>query len=268
MNFGSSNMNNPFFSIIIPTYNSAKTLSNCLDSIIKQSFQNFEIVIIDCISNDDTLNIIRQYASTNPKISFISEKDNGVYDAMNKGINRAKGKWIYFLGSDDQLFSNEILSLVGSRIINTRNCKIIYGNVQIVGDTSWANDNQVYDGRFNTRKILLKNICHQAIFYNYEFVSTKVGKYNLEYKLCADWDFNLRCWSLIRFHYFNIIIAKFYSGGLSTLNIADDKFVNDLFAIKKAYFKSHFVFEKLLCRLKQTRNLIFNSIQIIYQKFN
>lgn len=249
MNSGSSNMSNPFFSIIIPTFNSAKTLSNCLDSIINQSFQNFEVVIVDGISKDDTLNIIRQYTSTNSKITFYSENDNGVYDAMNKGIDRAKGKWMYFMGSDDLLYSVDTLSIVEKSIVISKNCKIIYGNAIIIGDTSWAKDGQIYDGLFNTKKVLKRNICHQAIFYNHDFVKRKIGKYNLKYKVCADWDFNLRCWSLVKFQYLNIIISKFSNGGLSSQNISDDQFINDFIKIKKTLFKYHYYLEQLICMI-------------------
>jgi glycosyltransferase involved in cell wall biosynthesis len=77
----------PIISIIIPTFNSSGSLSECLESIVKQSFQNFEILLIDGLSTDNTLDIISTFMAKYNSIKFISEKDQGIYDAMNKGIS-------------------------------------------------------------------------------------------------------------------------------------------------------------------------------------
>jgi len=105
---------NPFFSIIIPTYNSSATISVALNSIIKQSYQNFEVIIVDGLSNDNTISIISQFQDD--RIKIFSEKDKGVYDAMNKGINYANGKWIYFMGSDDYFYDNTILFYISNKL--------------------------------------------------------------------------------------------------------------------------------------------------------
>src|ERR1700722_16529958 len=94
-------------SIIIPTYNSQNTILTALQSIVKQSFDDFEIIIVDGLSNDDTVTIVKNFQDD--RIKIISELDNGIYDAMNKGIDRAKGDWLYFLGSDDRLYNDTVL---------------------------------------------------------------------------------------------------------------------------------------------------------------
>ncbi len=92
----------PPISIIIVTYNAAKTLQASLDSIYRQKYPAIEIVMIDGASTDNTVEIIKQNADN---LSYwVSEKDAGIYDAMNKGIKHATGNWIYFLGADDVLF--------------------------------------------------------------------------------------------------------------------------------------------------------------------
>ena len=97
----------PKVSIIIPTCNSAKTLSRCLDSVISQSFTDWEVLMKDGVSNDDTIIIASSYQDS--RIRIYSEPDKGIYDAMNKGIDKAQGEWLYFLGSDDWLLNNCVL---------------------------------------------------------------------------------------------------------------------------------------------------------------
>lgn len=93
----------PKISVIIATYNSGKTLQGALNSVINQSFQEWECVIVDGVSKDDTLDIIKKYAKKDIRIKWKSESDKGIYDAMNKGVTQAVGEWIFVLGSDDEL---------------------------------------------------------------------------------------------------------------------------------------------------------------------
>ena len=97
------------YSIIVPTFNSAHTLKRCLDSILSQTFKNFEIIIADGLSTDSTL--MTAESMRDERINIFSEKDYGVYDAMNNAVERAQGKWILFLGSDDFLFDDFVLEL-------------------------------------------------------------------------------------------------------------------------------------------------------------
>ena len=100
------------FSIIIPTFNSEKTLDIALSSIVVQSYQNFEVLIIDGLSTDSTIDIAKKHQKVFPNIKIKSEKDNGIYDAMNKGIALAKGEWLYFMGSDDSLYNDDVLNQI------------------------------------------------------------------------------------------------------------------------------------------------------------
>lgn len=190
------------FSIIIPTFNSASTIGSCIESIINQSIDDFEILILDGLSSDSTLEIITQYKDV--RIKVFSEKDYGVYDAMNKGIDKAKGDWLYFLGSDDHLYNNDILLQIKNSI-EENICDFIYGNAFFIGEQYF------YDGEFDRIKLFQeKNICHQAIFYHKNLFK-RLGKYNLDFFLYADWDFNIRCFSTpdIRIKYVDIPIAYY-----------------------------------------------------------
>jgi len=217
----------PSLSIIIPTFNSAGTIRRCLSSIYTQSFTDYEIIIQDGGSSDRTLELIKEFGqeSLGVKIELRQEPDRGPYDAMNKGVRRATGEWFYFLGSDDELYDESVLSKILSRR-EAVDSDVLYGNVQMVGTAPWAADGAIYDGPFDLGKFLKSNICHQAIFYRAAF-AREVGSYNPSYVVCADWDFNMRCWAKGRFSYVDVLVARFYAGGISGKNLPDPQFAAD-----------------------------------------
>ena len=226
----------PKLSIIIPTFNASNSIERCLQSIINQSFTDYEVVIQDGGSFDKTIEVISDVQRVNGgiEIKLHQERDRGVYDAMNKAIHRASGEWLYFLGSDDELYEPNVLS----RVMGSQDAvlaDVLYGNVKVIGNARWAMDGAVYDGRFDLKKGLTTNICHQAMFYRREFVRT-IGNYNISYVICADWDFNMRCWSKTTFRYIDVIVAKFYAGGMSTQDRIDEHFSADVAANVVQYF--------------------------------
>lgn len=202
----------PFISIITPTLNSANSILFCLTSVEQQSYQNYEHIIIDGLSSDATIDIIHEYQTKHSNVFLVSEKDSGIYEAMNKGISLAKGNWLFFLGSDDRFFDDNVLLNIFNRCI-LRDKFIIYGNALINGDAGWARDGEIYDGEFNLQRLIKKNICHQTIFYNKSVF--KSNRYNVKYNVCADWDMNLRLWAKYQFYYINQIITVFNGGNSS-----------------------------------------------------
>jgi glycosyltransferase involved in cell wall biosynthesis len=226
----------PKLSIIIPTFNASNSIERCLQSIINQSFTDYEVVIQDGGSFDKTIEVISDVQRVNGgiEIKLHQERDRGVYDAMNKAIHRASGEWLYFLGSDDELYEPNVLSRVmGSQDVALGD--VLYGNVKVIGNARWAMDGAVYDGQFDLNKLLTRNICHQAMFYRTAFVRT-MGNYNINYVVWADWDFNMRCWSKTTFRYIDVIVAKFYAGGVSSQDRRDEQFVADVAANVVQYF--------------------------------
>jgi glycosyltransferase involved in cell wall biosynthesis len=214
----------PFFSIIIPTFNSASKIAGCLESIFSQNFSSYEVCIVDGASTDETIRIIKGMQVKYPQVNLVSEKDRGIYDAMNKGIKIAKGEWLYFLGSDDKLNNRDVFQQVYS--FDKQNHNVIYGNAKIIGNTPWAKDGDIYDGKFDLQKLLKKNLCQQAIFYNKKCFTGTIN-FNRVYKICADWDFNFRCWATHPFLFIDLIIVDFYGGGESTNNNNDELFFKD-----------------------------------------
>lgn len=100
-------------SIITVCYNSKTTIAETIESVLSQSFKNYEYIVIDGGSTDGTVDIIKKYKSKfGGRLSYVSEKDKGVYNAMNKGIKKAKGKWIHLLNSDDTYMHQESLEVI------------------------------------------------------------------------------------------------------------------------------------------------------------
>ncbi|MDN3547637.1 glycosyltransferase family 2 protein [Mucilaginibacter aquaedulcis] len=200
------NQNNILVSIIIATYNAEDHIGNALASLIPNINESTEIIIVDGLSKDNTLNIISEYKNHIAKVC--SEKDKGIYDAMNKGVSMASGKFILFLGADDKLLINinELTPLL------LRDDTIYYGDVLI------NNSNVNYGGKFNLAKLLNKNICHQSILYP----RSVLAKYpfDLRYKLMADYVLNMKLWSTknINFSYIDRIIAQYSLEGESSRN--------------------------------------------------
>jgi glycosyltransferase involved in cell wall biosynthesis len=217
----------PMLSIIIATFNSSKTIGRCLDSIKNQIFTDFEIVVQDGCSADTTLDMVREFQQTNSQIEvrIKSAKDRGAYDAMNRAVSRARGTWLYFLGSDDELNDENTLKQA-MRPEHVYSNEVLYGNVRVVGDC-WAADGSVYDGPFDLEKLLRSNISHQAIFYRSDLVR-RAGSFNLDYAVLADWDFNIRCRALTRFKYIDLVVAKFYAGGISSSKPNDERFQREI----------------------------------------
>lgn len=208
----SSIQSNPLLTIIMPTYNSATTLDNALESIIHQTFQNIEVLIIDGLSSDDSIEIAKKYQLEFSQIKIISEKDKGIYDAMNKGIGIARGEWVYFMGSDDSLYETNTIEQF-LKLERIKNFDVLYGNVYS------TRFNGVYDGEFTYSKLTTKNICHQSIFFR-KSVFKRIGNFNLKYKSHADWDHNIRWFfsSKVSKLYINQVVANYADGGYSSLN--------------------------------------------------
>ncbi len=215
-------MTAPIFTIIIPTFNCAGTIAACLESILKQTFKDFEILLQDGGSTDETLQVAAAIQSKDSFIHIVTEKDSGIYDAMNRAISRAQGTWLYFLGSDDRLYDTQVLQDIYAEIIKMPQFEVVYGNV-------WSERfNGTYDGAFDKNKILQKNISHQAILFNKSVFAT-TGLFDSTYKAQADWDHNLK-WILsptIKSLFVDRIIAYYADGGFSSLN-GDDTFYRDL----------------------------------------
>jgi glycosyltransferase involved in cell wall biosynthesis len=202
----------PLISIIIPTYNAAPKLAPTLKSALAEAGADLrEIIVVDGSSTDRTSDLISSETSNAPESVFqmISEPDTGIYDAMNKGIRLARGKFLYFLGAGDVLQRTALCDIQMTLVREAMGGpSLVYGNVDWNG--------QRYDGPFNRFKLATRNICHQAIFYHRD-VFRLLGDFDIRYHTHADYVFNMRCFASreIRKIYVDSIIAHFESGGRS-----------------------------------------------------
>ena len=203
-------MQPPLITIIIPAWNAASCIREALNSLLQQSFTAFEVLVVDGVSKDNTVAIVQEVAARDNRVRVVSEKDAGIYDAMNKGIRLAKGEWLYFLGADDALYNAKVLETVAP-VLQASQAGFVYGNVLMGSTNHW------YDGEFTYEKLLRRNISHQAIFYNQK-VFSQVGLYDLAYKSHADWAFNINCFNTPGFitQYMPMLVANFSVGGTSS----------------------------------------------------
>lgn len=176
-------------SIIIPSYNNLELLKNCILSIQNQTFKDYEVWIIDNESTDGTTDFLKTLRTP---FHWISEKDSGIYDAMNKGILLAKKEWIYFLGADDKFYNENVLKSIFSKSISEEN-KLILGNIRYdlkKGDRVYINNRHGLVKPSWSLKLWIKNsVHHQGIFYKRDLFSER--GYELKYKVLADYAFNL-----------------------------------------------------------------------------
>lgn len=192
----------PLISIITVTYNAAETLEKAIQSVIKQ-VGCYEYIIIDGGSTDGTIELINKYE--NQLSTWISEPDKGIYDAMNKGIDRAKGEWIYFLGADDQLLPTA-LEVIQHEL--SPNYSAIFG--EVVFDTG-----ATMQSALSIRTLLQNTVHHQSVFYNKGLFA--IFRYDVTFRAIADYELNLIIWiDKLPFKQVSSIIAICNSMGTSS----------------------------------------------------
>jgi len=193
------------FSVIVPTLNNAATLLACLNSVVNQTSSDFEVVVIDGCSTDETLEIANSFTpALGARLVIHSGPDVNVADANNRGVEMSAGAWLLFLGADDTLYEADTLARVAAFIDEHEPSDLVYGDV-IARSTGSR-----YAGVFDLDRLLFEaNICHQAIFYRRQLFAG-IGPYNLRYGGCADWDFNIRCFSnpALVTRYMDIVVAR------------------------------------------------------------
>lgn len=206
-------------SIITATYNSAATVADTLLSVEKQSYlPNIEHIIVDGISEDNTLNIVKHF---NHVSKVLSEKDNGLYDAMNKGIKLATGEIIAILNSDDFYAHENVIAKV-VEVFKTTDCDAVYGDLIFVHPEK---PNKILRkwiaGIYNPKQFLRGWMPpHPTCFIKKE-VYNKLGNFNTHLKSSADYELLLRFMYLnnIKVQYIREVLVHMRSGGQSTKSI-------------------------------------------------
>ena len=207
-------------SIIIPTFNSSQTIQNNLDSIKKQTYLNYEIVVIDNNSTDDTITLIKKNNFKN--IKTIIEKDSGIYDAVNKGILNSTGDLVSILHSDDIYNHNDVLKNVVNAFDQKKNVEIVYGDLVYVKNDDINSVLRYWKpGKFKNDLFLKGWHPPHPSFFAKKRLFNSYGLYNSKIGNSADVELMHRFMQIfkINFYYLNETLVKMRYGGKSNSNI-------------------------------------------------
>lgn len=207
----------PLISVVTITYNAAQTLPITMASVAEQTFTDFEHLIIDGASRDDTILIARKMGL--PDVRIVSEPDNGLYDAMNKGLRKARGQYVVFLNAGDAFHEPDTLKHYAAAI-RAKSPDIIYGDTEIVG----IDGRTIGKRHLSAPDILTLDsfsdgmlICHQSFMVR----KSIAPRYDTDYRFSADYDWTIRCikasrpGSRINLHR---VVTDYLSDGLSDRN--------------------------------------------------
>ena len=213
-------------SIITVSFNSAKTIADTIKSVLSQDFPEIEYIIVDGNSSDDTVKIIRQYENRISK--WISEKDQGMYDAMNKGITMATGDVIGILNSDDVYMNNHVISDL-TDLLEKQKAQVVFADLILVDQDD---DNKVlryYDsGHFHPDKFRYGWMpAHPTVFVRRELYQA-VGLFSTTYQIAADYEMLIRMLAIQKapYAYFPKPVVRMRSGGASTAGISRNWILN------------------------------------------
>jgi glycosyltransferase involved in cell wall biosynthesis len=197
----------PLISIITVVFNGEKYLEETVLSVLNQTYDNVEYIIIDGGSTDGTVDIIKKYED---KIDYwVSERDGGIYDAMNKGIDIATGKWINFMNVGDSFFDDNILDIVFAKN-KFENIDVIYGNHKVIypNKTRIAKAGDIRDIWRGSQ------FCHQSSFISSTLHKSK--RYNICNRIGADFEFFYTAYKNgAKFGYIDVVMANYAAGGVS-----------------------------------------------------
>lgn len=200
--------------IVTVCYNSEKTIDKCIRSILPQLTEEIEYLLVDGKSTDHTVDIIETY--TDYGIRYLSEPDTGLYDAMNKGIRLAEGKWIWFINSDDCI-QDGLLQNMLSVLKQNDELDFLYGDmeyVRIIDGTYYAEIKQAPDTLDGIRKEMV--IGHPSTICKVKALR-EIGGFDTEFRIAADWDLILRLYlNHMKSRHIHEVYAKFYCGGASS----------------------------------------------------
>lgn len=221
-------------SIITVAYNSDLYIDDCIQSIINQTYKDIEYIVIDGGSTDNTLNIAKKYSEIE---ILISEKDEGMYHALNKGIELASGAIIGFLHSDDILYKKDAIEKIVLEF-KTKNCDAIYSDLAYVKQNNLEKIIRYWkSGKYSITKLKNGWMPPHPTLYVKKKCYDNYGKFDLSYKIAADYDLMLRFLNLynINISYIPELFVKMRLGGKSNKNIKNImyKTCDDYRAVRK-----------------------------------
>lgn len=243
-------------SIVTPTFNSEKTIEDTIKSILAQDFREFEHIIIDNRSSDKTLEIIKKYEKAyKGRLTIVSEKDKGLFDAMNKGVKKSSGDIIGILNSDDALKDKHVLTKIYN-VFKEKKCDIVFGDL-VFTENDLKKLNRVWKAKIGNIK--LGWIPPHPTLYLSKKVYEKIGYFDLKYKRTSDLDFMYRVFSdkSFKIQYIPEILVLMRAGGESTDGLTG-YYKNFKESLK--IYRNHNVKCALLVNIGRTMKIIFQMI--------
>ncbi|MDA9214558.1 glycosyltransferase [Planktomarina temperata] len=223
--------------IITASFNSENTIARCISSVKSQNFSDWEHLIIDGGSSDRTIDIVKEM--DHQRLRFVSEPDDGIYHAFNKGIRIAKGSIIGFLNSDDEYFDQSVLELIHNCFAHGENVAAVYGNLVYVSEQEKVVRDWV-SGDFNPQKFVYGwMIPHPTLYCKRELFSV-IGSFDEKFRIAGDFDHQLRLAKskVGRVTYTNNYFVKMYLGGISNRSLKHiiQKILEDFTAFRNNEF--------------------------------
>lgn len=223
----------PKITVITPTYNSEHTLDGTIGALLRQTFSDFEYIIIDGVSKDNTIDKIKSYISAfeakGVNVRIISEPDKGVYDAMNKGISLAQGELIGITNSDDW-YEDNALDTMWNKYTDGRTDK---SNSMIYGIERVWKDDKIFNVQRRGASFISESVLPHSTFFVAKQVYEKHGAFDLSVKILADYDFICRCVSKgVKLEEVDVVISNFCLGGISSSYF---DFYEDYYRIQHKY---------------------------------
>ncbi len=209
-------------SIITATYNSAATVRDTFDSVLRQGYKDYELVVVDGASKDSTLDIIREYEPRfEGRMKWKSEPDKGLYDAMNKGIARATGDVIGILNSDDFYTSDDVLETI-ARVLEQGSADAVYGDIHYVQDEDLTKCVRYYSSKGFSRERMMQGwMPAHPSFYCRREVYQQYGLFDTSFRVAADFEQLLRLIYIhgIKTQYVEKDFVTMRTGGASTAGL-------------------------------------------------
>lgn len=210
-------------SLITATYNSAETLRDTMQSVLNQTFKDVDYIIVDGNSKDGTLDIVKEFEPKfEGRLRWVSEKDKGIYDAMNKGVKMAQGDIVGILNSDDFFASDNVLETVHKAFTENPAIEAVYADVRYVDWYDTSKTVRMFSGKdFKREKLCWGKMPPHPSFYVKRVCYDKFGLYSLDYPICSDYDMFVKMiWiGNINTLYINDIFVNMRSGGTSSNGI-------------------------------------------------
>ncbi|MBD5235279.1 MAG: glycosyltransferase [Barnesiella sp.] len=258
-------------SVITATYNSGSTIRDTMEAVLRQSYPDIEHIIVDGGSKDNTMDIVQELEPRyNGRLRYISEKDRGIYDAMNKGIAMASGEVVGILNSDDFYTSDTILETVACEFEND-DIDAVYGDIHFVNDDNLNKCVRYYSSKsFRPWKMRMGFMPAHPSFYCKREIYNKYGSFDLGFKIGSDFE------NLLRLIYVNKITAKYIpldfvtmrTGGASTSGVSSHKQISKdiVAALRKNNVWSNSFIVSLRFPIKLSEMMISRLFKTNYHK--